>query len=191
MKRLAIFASGGGSNAQKIMEHFQANNSAEVIAVFSNKKQAGVHERAQRYGVPTFFFSKEQFHRRDGVLAHMQGLQVDWIILAGFLWLIPQSIVEEFQNRIVNIHPALLPKYGGKGMYGKHVHAAVKENNERESGITIHYVNPQYDEGQIILQARCGISIDDSAEQIAKKVLKLEHFFFPRTIEFLISNELN
>jgi phosphoribosylglycinamide formyltransferase-1 len=173
------------------MEHFQANNSAEVIAVFSNKKQAGVHERAQRYGVPSFSFSKEQFHRRDGVLAHMQGLQVDWIILAGFLWLIPQSIVEEFQNRIVNIHPALLPKYGGKGMYGKHVHAAVKENNERESGITIHYVNPQYDEGQIILQARCGISIDDSAEQIAKKVLKLEHFFFPRTIQFLISNELN
>ena len=186
MKRIAIFASGSGTNAENIIKYFQNSDSIRVSKVYCNKKEAGVFERCQRLNVPCVWFSREAFYDSSRVLHDVQ-LHADFLVLAGFLWKIPHDFIAAFPNNMINIHPALLPKYGGKGMYGMNVHKKVKENNESETGITIHYVNEDYDEGAIIFQARTAIDSDDSPEDIAKKIHELEYANFPRVIEETIN----
>lgn len=188
--QIAIFASGGGSNARKIMEHFKDSPVAEVGLVVSNKAQAGVLDIAEAFGIPTQIIDRVGFYQTEDLLEVLKKHQIGFIALAGFLWLIPGYLVREYPRRILNIHPALLPKYGGKGMYGHHVHEAVKAAGETESGPTIHFVNEHYDEGDIIFQARCAVHPDDSADDIARNVLALEHRYFPAIIEKVIL-ELN
>ncbi|MFN3403404.1 MAG: phosphoribosylglycinamide formyltransferase [Cytophagaceae bacterium] len=185
---IAIFASGSGSNAQNIIEYFKDHSDIHVSVLMSNKKDALALERARKLGVPTDTFDREQFYNSDEVLNKLKVLQVDWIVLAGFLWLMPANLVKAFPNTIINIHPALLPKFGGKGMYGMHVHNAVFEAGEPESGISIHYVNENYDEGTLIFQAKCLVENGDTPETIAKKVQALEHEHFPKVVEELIKN---
>ena len=186
MKRLAILATGSGSNAEKIMEHFAHSSKGKVVLVAANKTTAGVLARAQKFGVPKLTFTRPELE--EGLLLEkLQEAQVDWVILAGFLLKAPDALIRAFPNRMVNIHPALLPKYGGKGMYGHHVHEAVKAAGETESGITIHLVNEHYDEGKIIFQAATSLLPEDSAETIAAKVLALEHRYFAEVIEGLLS----
>ena len=182
-KRIAIFASGNGSNAENIFRYFKHHEKIKVVILLANKPQAHVLNRAQKHGIETCIFNKHTFLETDNILQMLQKLKVDLIVLAGFLWLIPQSMITTFPNRIINIHPALLPKYGGKGMYGMHVHQAVIENKDTESGITIHYVNPQYDQGQIIFQTTCKLSLGDTPEEVQKKVHQLEREHFPKVIE--------
>jgi phosphoribosylglycinamide formyltransferase-1 len=185
MKRLAILATGSGSNAEKIMEHFAHSSKGKVVLVAANKTKAGVLARAQKFGVPTFTFTRPELE--EGLLLEkLQEAQVDWVILAGFLLKVPDALIRAFPNRMVNIHPALLPNYGGKGMYGHHVHEAVKAAGDTESGITIHLVNEHYDEGKIIFQAATSLLPEDSAETIAAKVLALEHRYFAEVIESLL-----
>ncbi len=185
MKRLAILASGSGSNAEKIMEYFQHSHQAEVALVASNKTDAFVLERAKKFGVQTFTFSRKEMEA--GILTQkLVDENIDWVILAGFLLKIPDELTRTFSDRMVNIHPALLPKYGGKGMYGMHVHQAVKAAGDAETGITIHLVNEHYDEGRIIFQASTPIGPEDSPEDIAQSVHELEHAHFPRVIGELI-----
>ena len=186
MKKIAIFASGGGSNALKIIEHFANNNSIKVALIVSNKPKAGVLEKANNHNIPTLVINRTSFRETEDLLTELQDRSIDFIALAGFLWLIPAYLVDAFPNQIVNIHPALLPKYGGKGMYGINVHRAVHANKEPFSGMTIHFVNARYDEGNIIFQAKCKLSEDDTPENIAKKVLALEHQYFPQIIEKVI-----
>ena len=185
MKRLAILASGSGSNAEKIMEHFQSSKKAAVALVASNKADAFVLERAKKFGVPTFTFSRKEMDA--GVLLEkLEEEKIDWVILAGFLLKIPDELTRAYPDRMVNIHPALLPKYGGKGMYGMHVHEAVKAAGDKETGITIHLVNEHYDEGKIIFQAATPVLPEDTPEEIAHKVHALEHRYFPEIIESLL-----
>lgn len=185
MIKLAILASGSGSNAEKIMEHFQGSTQAEIALIASNKADAFVLERAKKFGVPTFTFSRKEMEA--GLLtAKLQEEQIDWVILAGFLLKIPEELIRAFPNRMVNIHPALLPKYGGKGMYGHHVHEAVKAAGDTETGITIHLVNEHYDEGKIIFQASTPVTPEDTPDSIAQKVHTLEHRYFPEVIESLL-----
>ncbi|SFT88277.1 phosphoribosylglycinamide formyltransferase-1 [Algoriphagus locisalis] len=185
MKRLAILASGSGSNAEKIMEHFQNSEIAEIALVASNKADAFVLERAKKFDVPTFTFSRKEMDA--GVLLQkLQQENIDWVILAGFLLKIPVELTRAFPDRMVNIHPALLPKYGGKGMYGSFVHEAVKAAGEAETGITIHLVNENYDEGRIVFQASTPLTSDDTPDSIAEKVHALEHKHFPEVIEGLL-----
>ncbi|NQX99995.1 MAG: phosphoribosylglycinamide formyltransferase [Flavobacteriaceae bacterium] len=185
MTRIAIFASGSGTNAENIINYFQSSDSIKVTIVYCNKKTAGVFDRCKRLEVPCIWFSKEAFRDSSRVLHHLQ-LHADFIVLAGFLWKIPMDFVVAFPQKIVNIHPALLPKYGGKGMYGMHIHRAVKENKETETGITIHFVNENYDEGTIIFQATTSVDSSDSPEDIAKKVHQLEYMHFPKVIREVI-----
>ncbi len=185
MKRLAILATGSGSNAEKIMEHFAHSSKGKVVLVAANKTTAGVLARAQKFGVPTLTFTRHELE--EGLLLEkLREAQVDWVILAGFLLKVPDELIRAFPDRMVNIHPALLPKYGGKGMYGHHVHEAVKAAGETESGITIHLVNEHYDEGKIIFQAATSLLPEDNAETIATKVLALEHRYFAGVIEGLL-----
>ena len=183
MKHIVIFASGSGSNAQQIAEYFSGSDLARVIMIYSNRADAHVLQRASNMNIPTVVFDRADFYENDLIYNQLEKLNPDLIVLAGFLWKVPEKIVHAFPHRIVNIHPALLPKYGGKGMYGIHVHRAVIENREKESGITIHYVNENYDEGAAILQARCVININDTPESLAKKIHALEHKYYPKTIE--------
>lgn len=185
-KRIAIFASGSGSNAQKIMEHFKRSSEAEVVLILTNNPQAYVLQRADNFEVPSHIFTRKEFYESDDVIRLLKNLQVDLIVLAGFLWLVPQSLLKAFPNRIINLHPALLPKYGGKGMYGDNVHKAVLANNEEESGITIHFVNEVYDEGEVIHQSRFKIEPGDTLEMIKFKGQQLEHQHFPRVVENLL-----
>lgn len=189
-KRIAIFASGSGSNAQKILEHFKDHSSAEVSIILSNNPDAYVLQRADNFEIPTHVFDRDEFYHSDDVLNLLTDLQIDLIVLAGFLWLIPKNLIHAFPDRIINIHPALLPSYGGKGMYGNHVHQAVLEAKEPESGITIHYVNERFDEGKIIYQARYRIEPNDTIELIQFKGQQLEHLHYPKVIENIIK-ELN
>ncbi|MEI6411432.1 MAG: phosphoribosylglycinamide formyltransferase [Bacteroidota bacterium] len=189
-KRIAILASGTGSNARKIMEHFQDSTEIEVALVVSNKKEAGVLDIAHEFGVETKVINRAIFQDETAFLAILQAHRVNFIVLAGFLWLIPTYLVAAFPNRIVNIHPALLPKYGGKGMHGSHVHEAVKAAGETETGITIHLVNEHYDEGAILFQARCAVAPEDSAADIARNVLALEHRHFPKVVEKWVLGQL-
>lgn len=182
MKNIAIFASGGGSNARKIIEYFADSPEVKVALVVSNKKDAGVLEIAKAHNIPTQIIHRQMFYETEELLDILRQLRIDFIVLAGFLWLIPAWLVRAYPRRMVNIHPALLPKYGGKGMYGMHVHEAVRAANESETGITIHYVNEQYDEGAIIFQARCPVAPSDTPADIARKVHELEHRHFSRVI---------
>ena len=183
MKRIAIFASGTGSNAQKILSHFKTSNKIDVALIVSNKSNAGVLNFAKEYSVPTLIIDREKFLRGDGYVPELQAAKIDWIILAGFLWKIPVSLLNHWEKRIINIHPALLPKYGGKGMYGEAVHRAVLAANEKESGITIHYVDEQYDHGATIFQATCPVLSTDLVENLAEKIHALEHLHYPVVIE--------
>lgn len=185
-KRIAIFASGSGSNAQKIMEHFKRNADAEVVLILTNNPQAYVLQRADNFEIPTHIFNRTEFYDTDDVIKLLKNLQVDLIVLAGFLWLVPPSLLKAFPNKVINIHPALLPKYGGKGMYGDHIHKAVLAAGEEESGITIHFANEQFDEGEILHQSRFKIEPTDTLEIIKFKIQQLEHHHFPRVIENLL-----
>jgi len=183
MKHIVIFASGSGSNAQQIAEYFSTSNFARVMMIYSNREDAYVLQRALRMNISTVVFNRADFYENDLVYGQLDKLRPDLIVLAGFLWKVPAKIVQAFPKRIVNIHPALLPKYGGKGMYGSHVHRAVIENREKESGISIHYVNENYDEGALIFQATCKINEHDTAETLAEKIHALEHKYYPKIIE--------
>lgn len=183
MKRIAIFASGSGSNAQHLTEYFRKTGTAEVSAIYCNNPKAYVIERAAKLNVPLVLFSRNDFNSPDSILKDLKSRQIDLIVLAGFLWLIPAAILKEFDHRIINIHPALLPKYGGKGMYGSAVHEAVVGNKEKESGITIHLIDEVYDRGNILLQAKCAVTNEDTPESLAQKVHLLEYEFFPKVIE--------
>ncbi|KHJ39478.1 phosphoribosylglycinamide formyltransferase [Pedobacter glucosidilyticus] len=185
-KRIAIFASGSGSNAQKIMEYFKKSNDAEVAIVLTNNPDAYVLQRADNFEIPSHVFDRKEFRETDDVVQLLKNLQIDLIVLAGFLWLVPENLLKAFPNKIINIHPSLLPKYGGKGMYGDKVHLAVLENKELESGITIHFVNEHFDEGEVIQQARFKIEATDDLEMIKFKGQQLEHQYFPKVIEGLI-----
>ena len=185
-KRIAIFASGSGSNAQKILEYFKDNNIAEVSIILSNNPDAYVLQRADNFETPTHVFDREDFYNTDSVVDLLKDLQIDFIVLAGFLWLIPSNLLNAFPSRIINIHPALLPAYGGKGMYGDRVHKAVLDAKEEESGITIHYVNENFDEGEIIHQSKFKIEPEDTVELIRFKGQQLEHQFYPKIIENII-----
>ena len=185
-KRISIFASGSGSNAEKFFEHFQENEEAEIVSVFTNNKSAGVIERAKRFSIPFHVYNRTYWQEGHEIVSILKEEEVDFIVLAGFMLLIPASLTLAFPNKIFNIHPALLPKFGGKGMYGMHVHNAVRTSGEKESGITIHYVNEKYDEGKIIAQVSCQLDSTDSPEDIARKVQRLEHENYPKVIEDVI-----
>lgn len=185
-KRIAIFASGSGSNAQKLMEHFKRHEDAEISLVLSNNPDAYVLQRADSFEIPSHVFDRQEFYNSDEVLDLLKNHQVDLIVLAGFLWLIPQNVLEAFPNKIVNIHPSLLPLYGGKGMYGDRVHQAIMQAKEKEGGITIHFVNEMFDEGEYIYQARYKIEKEDNLEMIKFKGQQLEHLHYPRVVENLI-----
>lgn len=186
MLRIIIFASGSGTNAENIIEYFKKSDLASVSYVISNNSKAGVLERAKRLGIPSKIFSKQEMHKQEFISFLKEN--ADFIVLAGFLLKIPDQMIHDFPNTIVNIHPALLPKYGGKGMYGMHVHRAVVENQEPESGITIHYVNENYDEGAIIFQKSVALSAQDTPDDVAAKIHQLEQENFPRVIENLLKS---
>ncbi len=186
MKKIAIFASGSGTNAQNIIEFFNKSGSARVQIILTNNFKAYVLERAYKFNISTRIFDRYEFYQTDNILSILQKNQIDLIILAGFLWLVPSNILNMFPGRIINVHPALLPKYGGKGMYGNRVHQEVIANHEMYSGITIHYVNESYDEGDIVFQEKCLITTDDTAETLASKVHELEYKFFPVVIEEIL-----
>jgi phosphoribosylglycinamide formyltransferase-1 len=187
-KRIAIFASGSGTNAEEIIKYFKNSSIAEVALVLSNKPSAYVLERAGKHGIGRHVFDRKSLYETGKVAELLEQHKIDFIVLAGFLWLFPDDLVKKYPGRIVNIHPALLPKYGGKGMYGMKVHEAVVQNNERESGITIHFVNERYDEGQVIFQAKCRVDSSDSPDEVAKKVHELEYRHYPEVIEQCIKN---
>ena len=188
MKRIVIFASGSGTNAENIIKFFNHTKTAKVTQVLCNNEHAKVFERCKNLHTNCLHFTREDFFTSNKILNVLKE-QADFIILAGFLWKIPQKIVDAFPNKIINIHPALLPKYGGKGMYGMNVHNAVKENKETETGITIHYVNANYDEGAILFQAKTTLLSVDSPETIAEKIHFLEQKHFPKVIEEVILKE--
>ncbi|NDV46746.1 phosphoribosylglycinamide formyltransferase [Paludibacter sp. 221] len=183
--KVALFASGSGSNAENIVRYFENKKTLEFPLIISNKPDAFVHERAKTLGVPSYTFAKESFQSGSEILAFLKEHDIEAIVLAGFLLKVPQALINAYPDKIINIHPALLPKYGGKGMYGSHVHKAVKEAGEKQSGITIHYVNANYDEGNIIFQAKCTIDPTDTPADIAAKVHELEYQHFPKVIEQL------
>lgn len=183
MYRIAIFASGSGTNAENIIKYYQNSTKIKVVLVLSNNKNAFVLERAKKLNIPSLSFNRETFNESDKIIELLAKNGVDFIVLAGFLWLIPKKLISKYKNKIINIHPALLPKYGGKGMYGMHVHNSIIANKDKESGISIHYVNEKYDDGDIIFQAKCNISKNDTAELLAQKIHELEYEYFPKVIE--------
>lgn len=185
-KRIAIFASGSGSNAQKLMEHFKRSVEVEIALVLTNNTDAYVLQRADSFEIPSHIFDRHEFYHTDNIIDLLKNLDIDLIILAGFLWLIPKNLIQEYPGRIINIHPAILPKYGGKGMYGDFVHKAIMEANEPEGGITIHYVNENYDEGDYIYQAKYRIDKGDNLEMVKFKGQQLEHLHYPRIVEGII-----
>lgn len=189
MTNLAIFASGAGSNAEKIIEYFEGNDRIQVALVVCNKPTAGVLKIAEKHGISSILIEKEGFFSQNSCVSALKDHQIDFIVLAGFLWKVPDALVNAYRGKIVNIHPALLPKYGGKGMYGMRVHEAVIQAGETESGITIHYVDEHYDEGDIIFQAKCPIEPGDTPDILAQKIHVLEHRHFPVVIAELLNSE--
>lgn len=183
MRKIAIFASGSGSNAEKIMERFQSHPDIRVDLVVTNKMDAGVLKIAQKFNIKTLVLDKDRFFRGDSYVGLLMEEGIHFIVLAGFLWKVPHNLIKAFPEKIINIHPALLPAYGGKGMFGIHVHSAVIAHHETQSGITIHFVDEQYDHGASIFQATCSVSPEDNPESLAAKVLQLEHLHFPRVVE--------
>jgi phosphoribosylglycinamide formyltransferase-1 len=188
VKNIAILASGAGSNAQKILEYFSDRMDIAVRLIISNKKEAGVLNIAKLASIDTFVVTRDTFYSTTDLLVELNKRNIDFIVLAGFLWLIPPYLIQHYPDRIINIHPALLPKYGGKGMYGHFVHEAVHLAKDTHSGITIHFVNEKYDEGSIVFQERCEILPSDQPEDIAKKVQVLEHSYYPTVIDQLVSS---
>lgn len=184
---LAIFASGSGSNAEKIITYFQEHARVQVKAIFTNKAQAGVVSRAQKLQIPLLIFDRQQFYESGMVLDQLLEMEIEAVILAGFLWLVPPAIIRAYPGKILNIHPALLPKFGGPGMYGMHVHQAVLAAGEKKSGITIHEVNEEYDQGRIVFQATCEIAPGETPQSLVNKIHKLEHQHYPRVIEKWLS----
>jgi phosphoribosylglycinamide formyltransferase-1 len=182
IKKIAIFASGEGTNAQNIIDYFKDSLTIKIALVVCNKSTANVLNRAKNEGIPTLLIDRTSFYETTQTINCLKTAGIDLIVLAGFLWMIPENLVKSFPNKIINIHPALLPKFGGKGMYGMHVHKAVVEAKEKESGITIHFVNEQYDEGKIISQHRCAVNEGDTADIVAEKIHNLEQEFFPKAI---------
>lgn len=190
MTNIAIFASGNGSNAENIVNYFTSHEEINIAMIISNRPNAYVHERANKLNIPSYTYNKSDFDNGAAILVKMAEYKIDFIVLAGFLLKVPQSIMDAFPNRIINIHPALLPKYGGKGMYGDNVHNSVKNAGEIETGITIHYINENYDEGDIIFQAKCSVLNSDTPLDIANKVQTLEQIHFPKIIEETVRNNL-
>ena len=188
MKKIAIFASGEGTNAERIIRYFAERKTAEVALVITNKMQAGVLKRASRLGIPAVVITAAEFAEGEA-LRVLRSHDIDFIVLAGFLLKVPEDILHDYPHRIVNIHPALLPKFGGKGMYGEHVHRAVINAGEKESGITVHYINEQYDEGSIIFQASCPVLPEDTADTLAQRVHELEYAHYPEVIERIVLSE--
>jgi phosphoribosylglycinamide formyltransferase-1 len=186
--KIAIFASGSGTNAENIGRFFSDHPLAEVSLILTNKKDAGVISRAENLGIPCIVFNREDFYDTGKVISYLRQYSIDFIVLAGFLWLIPKNLIENYPKQIINIHPALLPKYGGKGMYGSFVHETVIKNKDTESGITIHFVNEEYDAGSVIFQARCSFLKNETAETLAEKVHALEYEFYPKVIERLLGS---
>ena len=191
LKRIGIFVSGTGTNMQRIIEHFNKNDKVVVDLVCCNKADALAVQIAKKHKIETIIINKEELNNSGSVLAMLKLRQIDLIVLAGFIWLIPEFIIQEFPKKIINIHPALLPDYGGKGMYGMHIHEAVIQNKESQSGITIHYLNEKYDEGEIILQAKLPVEKDDTPDRLAQKIQQLEYAFYPKTIEKVLYEEHN
>ena len=185
-KNIAIFASGSGTNAENIIRHFQGNESARVALVVSNKPDAFVLVRAEKLGVPSLTLTRDELADGDGMADLMRLHVIDFIVLAGYLLRVPEGLLRAYPHRIVNIHPALLPRHGGKGMYGDRVHRAVVEAGERESGITIHYIDEHYDEGTTLFQAKCPVTPDDTPDDVARKVHELEYRYYPEVIERLL-----
>jgi phosphoribosylglycinamide formyltransferase 1 len=186
MRNIAILASGSGTNAENIIKYFSNQNTAKVSLVLSNNRQAMVLKRAEAHNIRTVFFERKEFYITGKVLRYLSLYKIDFIVLAGFIWLVPDSIIDQYPGRIINIHPALLPSYGGKGMYGEAVHKAVIESKDKESGITIHYVNKFYDKGDVIFQTRCKIDPSDTPVSLAEKVHSLEYLHYPKIIEDLV-----
>ena len=189
VRKIVIFASGSGSNTENIIRHFENSKNIKVAAVFSNKRNARVLRRAYDLDVQALYFDRDAFYHSNDVLHVLKDIDPDLIVLAGFLWMVPKNIIENFPNRIINVHHALLPNYGGKGMYGMRVHEAIITNKEKESGITIHFVNEHYDEGEHIFQAKTIIETHDSPESLASKINELEHHHFPLVIEKLLQKD--
>ena len=186
MKHIIIFASGTGTNARAIMQYFKHYPDVKIEAIICNKPKAGVIDVAQEFQVPYYLITRKDLYETDNVLNLLQSPETDLIVLAGFLWLIPENILEAFPDKIINIHPALLPAHGGAGMYGMKVHESVIHAKDQETGITIHYLNEKYDEGKVIVQKTIAVEPDDTAESIAKKVHELEHAWYPKTIAQLL-----
>lgn len=191
MISIAIFASGAGSNAEKIMERFKNHPYIKVALIVSNKPQAGVIQIAKKYHADVLLIDRENFYSTDLYLKKLKEINIDWIVLAGFLWKMPAYFINAYRNKIINIHPALLPKYGGKGMYGQYVHEAVILNKEKESGISIHYVDEIYDHGKIILQVNCPVEENETAASLAQKIHLLEHKHYPATVEKILGLNSN
>ena len=187
-KHIVIFASGAGSNAQQIINYFKESEDVTIALVVCNKPGAGVVAIAEKENIPVLLIEKERFFRGDGYLTELETAKTDLIVLAGFLWKIPQALVQAFPRRIINIHPALLPKYGGKGMYGAYVHESVISAGEMESGITIHWVDEHYDNGDVIFQTACPVLDGDTPETLAKRIHQLEHLHYPRVVEEVLKN---
>lgn len=188
--QIAIFASGTGSNAKKIVEHFEGSSEVRVSLILSNRKDAPVLQFAAEKGIPSMLLTRNSFYESRNFLSVLETKAIDLIILAGFLWLVPVYLIHAYENRILNIHPALLPKFGGKGMYGHHVHEAVLASGEKESGITIHLIDEEYDQGKTLFQARCTVEKADTPETLARKVQQLEHLYFPQVIDQYIRETL-
>lgn len=188
-KKIVVFASGSGTNAENIIKYFQKQPDASVVAVFSNKRSAKVLKRAHDLNVKALYFDRDALYNSYDVLHILEDINPDLIVLAGFMWIFPTDILKRFPNRIINIHPALLPKYGGKGMYGMHVHEAIIQNKEKESGISIHYVNENYDEGEVIFQAKTEISEEDTPDTLAQKIHKLEYKHFPEILQQILQKK--
>jgi phosphoribosylglycinamide formyltransferase-1 len=188
MTKIAIFASGRGSNTEEIIKYFQNSNTVSVSLIISNKQTAPVLDIGKQFDINTLIINRVNFYESEDILKELSKHEIDFIVLAGFMWLIPKYLVQNYEGKIINIHPALLPKYGGKGMYGMSVHKAVYEAKELETGITIHFVNEHYDEGNIIFQVKCTLDATDTPETIAKKIHQLEYQYFSKTIENTILN---
>ena len=190
MKRIVLFASGSGSNVENIIKYFQESKTIQVTQVLTNNKNAKVIERCKNLNINYLIFNRTEFYSSNKIIKLLKS-QADYIILAGFLWKIPQQIIDTFPNKIINIHPALLPKYGGKGMYGMHIHEAIINNKETETGITIHFVNENYDEGAIIFQKKVTVTNTDTSATIASKIHELEMTYFPKVIEAVVLGKKN
>lgn len=189
MHRLAIFASGSGTNAENIIRYFRNHSLIKVSCVCTNRADAQVIRRARKYGIDVLVFSRSDFYGSSKVIDYLGQKGIDWIILAGFLWLVPENLIRMYNNHILNIHPALLPKYGGKGMYGSRVHQAVIDNQDDRSGITIHLIDKEYDKGSILFQATCPVYPEDNPDQVAERVHQLEYEHYPRIIEKAVLGE--